>query len=377
MIQYKSSRGECKLLKRVQHGAPFIGIYKRPIVTVTDIILIKNESEIILEKRHGILFEDELEYKPIRMGQKHLVNSLKIYKDKQNGEPHLSCEFLAFNSVECFLLYKALGLEFLGQVHINNISLHDGLLQQIFNRKITNLNGVSKFILKNELEITDFRGYNLGESALALMTLSPNQLIRIFNNCQNFQDLIKNENLSFCLELTGIYSVVNKNVDDFDWGLYRDCFSLCCDFNIKFNFKWSKSKMRVIHDKLAKEKMRVKLEKTDATPVNYPVSFPVIDNVSLIDSERKCYLEAKRQHNCIYSNYWSKIKSRTYVALGIDINNVHISVGISKDSWLVDRSVDQIYRPCNEKPTIDELDFVNNNIMKRKDIQAFLNHAFR
>lgn len=376
MIQYKSRRGECKLLKRVQHGAPFIGIYKRPIVTVTDIILIKNESEIILEKRQGILFEDELEYKPIGMGQKYLVNSLKIYKDKQNGEPHLSCEFLAFNSDECFLLYKALGLEFLGQAHINSISSHEGLLQQIFNRKITNLKGVSKFILKNELGITDFRGYNLGESAIALMTLTPNKLISIFNNCQNVQDLIKNENLSFCLELSGRYSVVNGDVNDFDWALYHDCFSLCCDFNVKFNFKWSKSKLREIHDKLTKEKMRVKLEKTDTTPVNYPVSFPVIDNVSLIDSEPKCYLEAKRQHNCIYSNYWSKIKSRTYVVLGVDIHNVHISVGISKLLWLTDKRVDQIYRACNVKPTTDELDFVNN-IMKRKDIQAFLNNAFQ
>ena len=123
--------------------------------------------------------------------------------------------------------------------------------------------------------------------------------------------------------------------------------------------------------------MRVELEKTDTTSVNYPVSFPVIDNVSLIDTERKCYLEAERQHNCIYSIYWPKIKSRTYVVLGIDIYKVHISVGISKDSWLKERVTDQIYRACNDKPTIDELDFVNNNIMKRKDIHVFLNHAFQ
>lgn len=145
---------------------------------------------------------------------------------------------------------------------------------------------------------------------------------------------------------------------------------------VVISFKWSKSKLREIHDKLTKEKMRVKLEQTDTTPVNYPVSFPVIDNVSLIDSERKCYLEAERQHNCLYSNYWSKIKSRTYVVLGVDIHNVHISVGISKNSWLVDRRVDQIYRACNAKPTTEELDFVNCSLIKNPKVQKFLDNAF-
>lgn len=371
MIQYKTSRGLCKVLNRFHSKSP----KWNNKFFVTDLIFIRGNDEIILENRQGFLYGENICDTPLT--NNYFSRNITIYKNNQNEEYYIRGQFSCFSSEDFFLFYKELGLEFLGGMDIYNISLHDGLLQQIFNRKITNLNGVSKFILKNELEITDFRGYNLGESAIALMTLTPNELINIFNNCQNFQDLIKNENLSFCLALIGRYSVVNGDVNDFDWGLYRDCFSLCCDFNIKFNFKWSKSKMRVIHDNLAKEKMGVKLEKTDATPVNYPVSFPVIDNVSLIDSERKCYLEAERQHNCLYSNYWSKIKSRIYVVLGIDIHKVHISVGISKNSWLVDRRVDQIYRACNAKPTIEELDFVNNNIIKRKDIQAFLNHAFQ
>lgn len=370
MIQYKTSKGLCKVLNRFHSKSP---MWNNKFF-VTDLIFIRGNDEIILENRQGFLYGENICDTPLT--NNYFSRNITIYKNNQNEEYYIRGQFSCFSSENFFLFYKELGLEFLGDMNIYNISLHDGLLQQIFNRKITNLNGVSKFILKNELEITDFRGYNLGESAIALMTLTPNEVINIFNNCQNFQDLIKNENLSFCLALSGRYSVVNGDVNDFDWALYHDCFSLCCDFNVKFNFKWSKSKLREIHDNLAKEKMKVKLGKSDTTTVNYPVSFPVIDNVSLIDTERKAYLEADRQHNCIYSNYWSKIKSRTYVVLGVDICNVHISVGISKLSWLTDKRVDQIYRACNVKPTTDELDFVNN-IMKRKDIQAFLNHAFQ
>lgn len=370
MFQYKSSRGLGKILyRRCYESLP-----TNNNLFVTDLIFISGENEIILQKREGVLPKEDLGNTPIT--HDCYITAIKIYYNEQDSEYCVQGDFSSFSNNDYFLFYKELGLEFLGKTHLYNVVLHNGLLLQILNRKITNLKGVSKFILKNELGITDFRGYNLGESAIALMTLTPNELINIFNNCQNFQDLIKNENLSFCLALIGRYSVVNGDVNDFDWALYHDCFSLCCDFNVKFNFKWSKSKLREIHDKLTKEKMRVKLEKTDTTPVNYPVSFPVIDNISLIDSEPKCYLEAERQHNCIYSNYWSKIKSRTYVVLGVDIRNVHISVGISKLSWLTDKRVDQIYRACNVKPTTDELDFVNN-IMKRKDIQAFLNHAFQ
>lgn len=372
MFQYKSSRDLCKILDRRCYES----LTKSNYVFVTDLIFISGENEIILEKREGVLPKGDLGNTPIT--HDCYIDAIKIYYNKQDGEYYAQGNFSHFIPNDYFLFYKELGLEFLGNTHLYYIVLHDGLLLQILNREITNLKGVSKFILKNELGITDFRGYNLVESAQLLMNLTPNQLIRIFNNCQNFQDLIKSENAMFCLELCG-YSVVDteKIPDLMNWHLYRDCFSLCCDFNIKFNFKWSENKLREIHDKYSKEKMKVKLEKTDTTTVNYPVSFPVIDNVSLIDTERKAYLEAERQHNCIYSNYWSKIKSRTYVVLGIDIHKVHISVGISKNSWLVDRSVDQIYRACNDKPIIDELDFVNNNIMKRKDIQAFLNHAFQ
>lgn len=372
MFQYKSSRDLCKILDRRCYESSTTNNH----LFVTDIIFISAENEIILEKREGVLPKEDLGNTPIN--HDCYITAIKIYYNKQDNEYCAQGHFSSFSINDYFLFYKELGLEFLGNTHLHNIVLHDGLLLQILNRKITNLKGVSKFILKNELGILDFRGYNLVESAQVLMNLAPNQLIKIFNNCQNFQDLIKNENAMFCLALCG-YSLVGieKLPGHMNWHQYRDCFSLCCDFNVKFNFKWSGNKLREIHDRYSKEKMKVKLEKTDTTTVNYPVSFPVIDNISLIDSERKCYLEAERQHNCLYSNYWSKIKSRTYVALGIDINNVHISVGISKDSWLVDRSVDQIYRACNDKPTIDELDFVNNNIKKRKDIQAFLNHAFQ
>lgn len=374
MLQYKSSRGPGKILDRRCYESLTTSNH----IFVTDLIFISGANEIILEKRRGVLPKADLGNTPIT--HDCYITAIKIYKNGQNGENelHLQGEFSAFSSKDCVLLYKELGMEFLGQVHIYDLAKHGSLLQYVFNRKITNLKGVSKFILKNELGITDFRGYNLVESAQVLMNLAPCQLIKIFNNCQNFQDLIKSENAMFCLELCGYSFVGSEKIPDLmNWHQYRDCFSLCCDFNVKFNFKWSENKLREIHDKYSKEKMRVKLEKTDTTPVNYPVSFPVIDNVSLIDSERKCYLEAERQHNCLYSNYWSKIKSRTYVVLGIDVHNVHISVGISKLSWLADKRADQIYRACNAKPIIDELDFVNNNIMKRKDMQAFLDRAFQ
>lgn len=374
MFQYKSARGLGKILDR----RCFESLTTSNNIFVTDLIFITGENEIILEKREGVLPKEDLGNTPIT--HDCYITAIRIYKNDQDGENklHLQGEFSAFSSEDCVLLYKELGMEFLGHVHIYDLAKHGGLLQYIFNRKITNLKGVSKFILKNELGITDFRGYNLVESAPVLMNLAPCQLIKIFNNCQNFQDLIKRENAMFCLELCGYSFVDTEKIPDLmNWHVYRDCFSLCCDFNVKFNFKWSENKLREIHDRYSKERMKVKLEKTDTTSVNYPVSFPVIDNVSLIDSERKCYLEADRQHNCIYSNYWSKIKSRTYVVLGIDIYNAHISVGISKDSWLKERVTDQIYRACNAKPIIDELDFVNNNIMKRKDIQAFLDRAFQ
>lgn len=103
--------------------------------------------------------------------------------------------------------------------------------------------------------------------------------------------------------------------------------------------EWTNRIMSLVSEDLSKEK--VKFENFEAYIAEHEPPF----KIKIINNEYDAYVEGVMQHNCIYTNYWKKIRNKTYFVAQVITDDTVIDVGINYDG-----TVEQVYAAYNADP---------------------------
>ena len=97
----------------------------------------------------------------------------------------------------------------------------------------------------------------------------------------------------------------------------------------KIDFLWSEKRMKAEHDAWTKEIMDMEGENIDDTPLTNLRKFELMDGMTLLDSQKKVWMEGKLMNHCIYTNYWYSIKNGTYNAYHIEVDDEIATLGVN------------------------------------------------
>lgn len=108
---------------------------------------------------------------------------------------------------------------------------------------------------------------------------------------------------------------------------FSDLLKYCKAFNTKLNPKWSEGRMRA-EEQIFIEKWNLhEMEKLHISDKHIASPYKA-DNLSLILSEKSCYLEGCKMHNCVHTNYWKYIAQGKYLIARGYINGEYVNFGI-------------------------------------------------
>jgi hypothetical protein len=133
----------------------------------------------------------------------------------------------------------------------------------------------------------------------------------------------------------------------------------------KFNFTWSAKRIETEHRKMTKELLKLikhslsveKIEYPNISKLHFPYPYHIIDN------EYEAYLEGSTQHNCIYTNYWGRIKAKAYLIIAFETEEGRVDAGITRNG-----KADQIYKAGNA-PVGQQIKDKITNWVKQEEVQ--------
>ena len=79
------------------------------------------------------------------------------------------------------------------------------------------------------------------------------------------------------------------------------------------DFSWSDKRIAEEHLRQTRQLMSEELAAKEHKPV-YNTYLSNYDNIKLLNTEQEVYMEGMTMHHCLYTCYWSRIKSRQYIA---------------------------------------------------------------
>lgn len=187
------------------------------------------------------------------------------------------------------------------------------ILEKVWGKKITNPEDLIKFYSKNNLQLKNISWKNLRDflnkycSGYVVQQLP---FIRLADIWVNNPDL-------FISKINILKTTNPTKVGD-----YRDYVYQIASLKIKSNVAlWSDKRFDEEHTKLSLKLMELELNNKDATLIFsdlFNSYLPKELNCKFINNEQDCFKEGKLMHNCIYTNYWNRIKSLKYFAISID-----------------------------------------------------------
>ena len=224
------------------------------------------------------------------------------------------------------VLLKELGMEWC--IHEYHTILTKGILEKMLRGDITNPVDMCKAYLK----------------AVRIKNVSP----------KLFSDLIKSGRIGRYDIFTSIEVAkdpnhyIEKMLDDNKIFTYieSDLTKQALILGRKIDFKWSDKRMRAEHEAWTKEIMDMEGENIDDTPLPLR-EFPLLDGMTLLNSQKKVWLEGKIMHHCVYTNYWQSIKNNSYLAYHIEMGDEVATLGVN--SYGGNITFNQLYSTYNSK----------------------------
>lgn len=157
----------------------------------------------------------------------------------------------------------------------------------------------------------------------------------------------------------------------------QDMLNQCRVTGDKINLHWSYKRLQEEHLKLTRKISALKFSHIDKTPV--PIfgtfTYPYGIKGKLLDNEPEVYIEGDEMHHCVYSNYWNRIKGKTYFVFSITYPE-RCTVGISKyvnlniNDELPKFKLDQAYRKMNQ-PVTPSTKKILEDWINTKEMQNF------
>lgn len=206
--------------------------------------------------------------------------------------------------------------------------------------------------------------------------ITRNNRFTFFSHCYNFRkelflrnikDYTIEPNFSMQKILSGELSIEYINT-------LNDIFDQCKLLGEKINLHWSYNRLQQEHLKFTRKIASIKFVDANLKPIIYfgmPTK-PKCINYEIITNEKMAFEEGTEMNNCVYTNYWNKIKNKTYFIFKVTYPE-RCTLGISKiytksDDINFKFGIDQVYisRNRNVKPETRRIlsEWVNNREMQ-------------
>lgn len=252
-----------------------------------------------------------------------------------------------YNSIELYVFYKKI------------------IIEKVWGKVITNPEDLIKFYMKYCLHIKNISWKKIREF------LKKSNGIYFENYILKYIDeLVINPN-NFIDKLIYISKNNREYLND-----YREYIIQIAALQIKSNVgKWSLQRFLDEHNKTSLLLMDKDIQNKSNEPIfsnDFNLKLPQNINCRFINDEQLCFKESSVMHNCIYVNYWNRIKQLEYFAISVDDKKYgRATVGISyrkdSNSQLI-FYVDQIRGKRNSKSDDELINIINEWIDDNQNI---------
>lgn len=208
-------------------------------------------------------------------------------------------------------ILKGFGIDWYDPIF--NSFLTKTALEKILSNKITNPIDLCKFILKSNR-----------------IDASPRFLYRaIINEYINKYQLLKGSRIS--KNINHYIEYLSKK--QFDLQLQQiilDLENLASVLEYKIDYKWSPKRMKLEHDSWTNIIMLEKLNKISGEKINDLEKYDIFQHkgLKLLYDQKEVYKEGTNMKHCLYTNYWSEIKSKKYLAYHVEYELESITLGL-------------------------------------------------
>lgn len=189
------------------------------------------------------------------------------------------------------------------------ILLTKGMLEKILNRKITNPLGFCEAWLKAQ--------HIKASPRLMFKAVNAAGVFTVYSYLLKYQSIF--EHMDQFLERIIDHYSNNRGLMD---GNFMDLCDQAVIMETKVDPYWSAKRVEIEHHRMTQEIMQLQLSDVENTPIEGLDSIRafIADNeyVTLLDNERAVFMEGKLMSHCIYTNYWSKIKSRSILCFHVN-----------------------------------------------------------
>lgn len=130
--------------------------------------------------------------------------------------------------------------------------------------------------------------------------------------------------------------------------IFNSLLRAACIVGEKVSCKWSEKRMEEEYKRLSRSVKLIEIESKDNTPV-YDLSNIIDIGYTIVNTERDAFDCSEAFHNCVYSNYWNRIKDHRYLV----VHNDTYCVGYQVINRGEDLLLDQIHTIYNGSVTTD------------------------
>lgn len=134
-------------------------------------------------------------------------------------------------------------------------------------------------------------------------------------------------------QLQNCHSVlIERSDNDYRFGqMFTDMLQQAYALEQKINILWSDNKMNKVHTEWSRLLMKLDLDNKETVPI-WPddiVEELKQQGFELLNTEQRVFEEGYTMNNCVYTNYWNRIKSKKTLALGIELPGGHATLGLT------------------------------------------------
>jgi hypothetical protein len=112
-----------------------------------------------------------------------------------------------------------------------------------------------------------------------------------------------------------------------DYHIVRDLVNQFSILDKKIDFRWSEKRMLQEHNDATFELMKLEAGNLSNEKITY-TNFNLPSNFELLDNQQRVFLEGQMMRHCVYTNYWFSIKSGSYLAFHVKLNNENATLGV-------------------------------------------------
>ena len=193
------------------------------------------------------------------------------------------------------------------------------LLKKILTKKVTNNEQILKYyIKKNKFDCS----VNLLKEYIKYDTSSSiNSHLKNMFCCTNQDEFLK---LSIDKKLSDIPHIF-------------DMFKQSYILGKKINLKWSLKRMEIEHSKMTEQLMAIAENFVEDEIIDINLKQEIPERFEILNSKKRVFKEGFTMKHCIYTNYWSAIKEKSYIAFHDKKLNVTIGCRVKNDILIHDQ----------------------------------------